>query len=57
MIPLSDNVPELATAVAQSSNNTVEFDEVDDLRWDDVTLGDLASQTGGIARDGLPEYL
>ena len=50
-------MPELVAAVAQSSKNTVEFDQVDNVRWNDVTLGDLASQMGGIARDGLPEYL
>ena len=55
--PISRYVPELAAAVAQCSNNTVELDEVDNVHWDDVTLGDLASQMGGIARDGLPKYL
>ena len=50
-------MPKLAVAVTQSSNNIVEFDEIDNVRWDNVTLGDLASQMSGIARDGLPEYL
>ena len=46
MISSSDNVPELAAAVAQSSNNTVEFDEVDNVRWDDVTLWRFGKPNG-----------
>ena len=50
--PITRYVPELAAAVLKSGNNSVEFDEIDDVRWDDVTLGALASHMAGIARDG-----
>lgn len=50
--PITRYVPELAAAVLRSGNNSVEFDEIDNVRWDDVTLGALASHMAGIARDG-----
>lgn len=50
--PVTRYVPELAAMATQSNNNSVGYDEVDKVRWDDVTLGALASQMAGIARDG-----
>ena len=48
--PITKYVPELAAVVGQASNNTLGFDDIDNVRWDDVTLGALASQMAGIAR-------
>ena len=51
--PVTRYVPELAAIATQSiNNNSVGYDEVDNVRWDDVTLRTLASQMAGIARDG-----
>jgi len=49
-------VPELAAAITQSSKNTVEFDEVDNVHSDDVSLVALASPMAGIVRDGSSDY-
>ena len=42
-------VPELAAAAMQFGNHCVEFDEVDNVRWNDVTLGPSARHMAGIA--------
>ena len=46
--PITKYIPELAAAdyAAQSAD----FDEVDNVKWCDVTLRALASQLGGVAR-------
>lgn len=43
-------VPELKNT-SKLAAGTV-YDDIDNVRWEDVTLGDLAGQTAGIARDG-----
>lgn len=43
--PVTDYVPELKAAAQQSTNN------VNSVRWNEVTLGALASQMAGIPRD------
>lgn len=47
--PITKYIPELADA---KPNTTAIYDDIDNVRWEDVTLGDLASQSAGIARDG-----
>lgn len=51
--PITKYVPELAAADTQSNNSSVIYDDVDSVRWEDVTIGALASQMAGIARDSL----
>ncbi|KAL1894019.1 hypothetical protein Sste5346_006161 [Sporothrix stenoceras] len=46
--PITDYVPELASLVAAENNIA---DSVDHVDWSSVTVGSLASQLGGIARD------
>ncbi|ERT00372.1 hypothetical protein HMPREF1624_03743 [Sporothrix schenckii ATCC 58251] len=46
--PITDYVPELAALVAADGDTTDSLDHVD---WSSVTVGSLASQLGGIARD------
>jgi CubicO group peptidase (beta-lactamase class C family) len=52
--PVTKYIPELAAA-AKSLNATQ--NPIDDVSWEDITLGDLASHTAGIGRDysGLGE--
>lgn len=45
--PITKYVPELA-ALAKTRTNAV-----NDVQWEDVTLGDLASQLSGIGRDSM----
>lgn len=47
--PISYYVPELAN---QRIFADVLYDDIEHVRWEDVTLGELASQSSGIARDG-----
>lgn len=49
--PITRYVPELASDGNRPANGTV-YDDIEDVMWEDVTLGDLASQAAGIARDG-----
>lgn len=51
--PITKFVPELANLTeSASANGTVGYDDLDEVRWEDVTLGNLASQAAGIPRDG-----
>jgi CubicO group peptidase (beta-lactamase class C family) len=51
--PITKYVPELAQALASPpTDSNVVYDDINDVRWDDVTIGDLASQSAGIPRDG-----
>lgn len=51
--PITKFVPELANLTRDASaNGTVVYDDLDEVRWEDVTLGNLASQAAGIPRDG-----
>lgn len=52
--PIIRYVPELA-AVSNTLGGTVVYDDIDTVRWEEVTLGQLASHLAGIPRDC--EYL
>lgn len=45
--PITKYVPELAEAAQSSENDS----PVDAFRWEDITIGALASQLGGVPRD------
>ncbi|TVY73483.1 Beta-lactamase-like protein sdnR [Lachnellula suecica] len=47
--PVTKYIPELAAAAAASLNATQ--NPIDTVDWNDITLGELASQTAGIGRD------
>lgn len=55
--PVTKHVPELAEWVAKrkagadGGDDSVTYDNIDEVRWEDVTLGQLASHGAGIARD------
>lgn len=55
--PVTKHVPELANLATKRSNealgksSSVTYDDIDTVRWEDVTLGQLASHGAGIARD------
>ncbi|KAH8649162.1 beta-lactamase/transpeptidase-like protein [Xylariales sp. PMI_506] len=58
-LPITNFVPELATIAAA---NKASFNEVDNVSWDTITVGALASQLAGIGRDaayspGFAEFL
>ncbi|KAK0392840.1 hypothetical protein NLU13_2334 [Sarocladium strictum] len=58
--PITKYVPELAAAAAAATNQTAEgvvYDDIDHVRWDEVTLGQLASQLAGIPRDATESDL
>jgi hypothetical protein len=46
--PVTNYVPEICQAAQRWRNNS----ELDYVRWEEVTLGDLASHMSGISRDG-----
>ncbi|KAG9254832.1 beta-lactamase/transpeptidase-like protein [Emericellopsis atlantica] len=48
--PITKYVPELVTTKNDSVSGTV-YDDIDHVRWHEVTLGQLASQLAGIPRD------
>lgn len=48
--PITRYVPELL-AVANDSVSGAIYDDIDHVRWDEVTLGQLASHLAGIPRD------
>lgn len=53
--PITKFVPELANVsfpCDDTQRNTV-YDDINHVRWEDVTLGELASQAAGITRDGI----
>lgn len=52
--PITRYVPELAAAF-KTLDRSVVYDDIDTVRWDEVTLGQLASHLAGIPRDR--EYL
>ena len=45
--PVTDYVPELRQAALESINSS----NLDSVRWEEVTLGSLASHMSGIGRD------
>ena len=47
--PVTKWVPELAAAA--EANHETHWDSIDHVQWQDITLGDLASQMSGIRRD------
>lgn len=53
--PVTKHIPELAELVSKSSETdedpSVVYDDIDNVRWEDITLGQLASHGAGIARD------
>ncbi|KXJ86467.1 beta-lactamase/transpeptidase-like protein [Microdochium bolleyi] len=52
--PITRYVPELAAAVTANTSVLkpgVVYDDIDNVRWDEVTLGQLASHLAGIPRD------
>lgn len=55
--PVTKHVPELAELVSKRSSRTnddddsIVYDDIDEVRWEGVTLGQLASHSAGIARD------
>ncbi len=58
--PITKYVPELAQVSSGSPtgcNGSVVYDDINDVRWDDVTIGNLASQSAGIPRDGTSTQL
>jgi CubicO group peptidase (beta-lactamase class C family) len=48
--PITRYVPELVTAANISGHGAV-YDDIDHVRWEEVTLGQLAGQLAGIPRD------
>lgn len=48
--PITEYVPELANR--STSYSDALYDDIEHVRWEDVTLGELMSQSAGIARDG-----
>lgn len=51
--PISKYIPELTRA---NTPTDVIYDDIDEVRWEDITIGDLASQSAGIARDGKLQH-
>ena len=51
--PITKYIPELA-AYANANTVALNEDDVDITNWNDVTVGALASQLAGIARDAAP---
>ncbi|TLD28957.1 hypothetical protein PspLS_03580 [Pyricularia sp. CBS 133598] len=49
--PITGYVPELATFANESTSHEVVYDDIDQVRWEEVTLGQLAGQLAGIPRD------
>lgn len=55
--PVTKHVPELAELVSKRRSRTndddesIAYDDIDEVRWEDVTLGQLAGHGAGIARD------
>lgn len=50
--PVTKYIPELRAAGAEIVRNATERkDPIDFVRWDDVTIGELASHLAGVARD------
>lgn len=53
--PVTKHIPELADLVAKRSeifeDSSVTYDDIEDVRWEDITLGQLASHGAGVARD------
>ncbi|KAJ5605487.1 beta-lactamase/transpeptidase-like protein [Penicillium lagena] len=50
--PIAKYVPEIREAIAaMRSNTTQQQDAIDFLRWEQVTIGELASQMSGVLRD------
>ncbi|KAJ5825895.1 alkaline D-peptidase [Penicillium riverlandense] len=50
-IPLSDIFSGFKDLVEKTAEN---YDAVQDIQWDKITLGDIAAQIGGIPRLGIP---
>jgi hypothetical protein len=51
--PITKYIPELVNVPASPAvASNVVYDDINDVRWEEVTLGDLASQAAGIPRDG-----
>lgn len=48
--PVTKYIPELAQAMADPSS----FDAIDNVNWEEVTIGDLASQLSGVPRTSKP---
>ena len=55
--PITKFVPELAAAVGSGGNYSIDFDEIDNVRWEEVTVGAVASYMAGITRDGIQSFL
>lgn len=51
--PITKYIPELART--NTTTNAI-YDDIDKARWEDITIGDLASQAAGIARDGKLQH-
>jgi CubicO group peptidase (beta-lactamase class C family) len=50
--PISDFIPELRRAAIELSRNSTQWDDgIDFTKWNEVTVGELASHLAGIARD------
>ncbi|KAK6845612.1 beta-lactamase [Apiospora arundinis] len=49
--PITKYVPELANLTYHNLENGTVYDDLEHVRWEDVTLGQLASQAAGIQRD------
>jgi Beta-lactamase len=50
--PVTKYVPELKALAPPPGANAV-YDSIDAVNWDEVTLGNLASQMAGVERDGM----
>ncbi|KAK3939228.1 hypothetical protein QBC46DRAFT_342813 [Diplogelasinospora grovesii] len=53
--PVTKYVPELADATRAApgaGDDKIVYDDINNVRWEHVTLGNLGSQAAGIARDG-----
>lgn len=48
--PVTKYVPELAS-ISKRQDKSIVYDDIDSVRWQDVTLGQLASHSAGITRD------
>lgn len=50
--PIAEYIPELRQAVIELARNSTQWDNgIDFVKWDEVTVGELASHLAGIGRD------
>ncbi|KAL4937357.1 hypothetical protein BDV06DRAFT_232649 [Aspergillus oleicola] len=48
--PVHKYIPELQHAIDELKGNETGFDEIDNVKWEEITIGEVVSQTAGLAR-------